>query len=379
MCFGDYMFRKQVTNKFGMLGLCIVGLVLVLGNGATASSQWLETSYNDFNGSDTISGLEIKAAGALDVGKVHLEDNSSQLHSNIYNDPTATQILCEDPNANPAQIGKYSQSFYPTIEGVVDRVDVMIYYTGDYIFHTIPGEGVTAATVTIKIVDANQQTKLPAAGGNTYSQRTVNYNYFPSQSGTWTTFWFSYCDSTGDSVSSQIALSANAYYCIVVSSNADWDSTHTSEIYMEYKVSNNVNTQCGEWDTANPAWHNGVVGNPPQDYDFPFNITVHNFVSSGYLISKVYNTNNPGTTLDSIQWGYDTIVGVTYLHIYTRGGDTSPPDGTWSSWLEQTNYWASLNPSTPSPHGQYMQYKLEFSSDDDCFTAFVDHVLITYT
>jgi hypothetical protein len=165
-------------------------------------------------------------------------------------------------------------------------------------------------------------------------------------------------------------------YTIVFSSNADWDSNHNNEIRMEYKVSNNANTQGGEKDTANPSWHNAVVGG--QHYDFPFNITVHNFEDSGYLISNVYNTNNPGTTLSSIQWGYGLKNGVTTIKIFTRGGATSTPDQFWSSWLEQTGYYASLNPSTPVPHGQYLQYKLELSSTDTSFTPYFDNVLIYY-
>ena len=371
------MTSKSASKRGGLLGLGLMGLILVLGNGATASSQWFEVSYNDFNGSDTISGLEIKAAGPQDIGKVHLEDNSSESHSNIYNDPTTHVVLCDDPNVNPPQIGQYSQSFSPTIDRMIDKVEVMIYSIGSP-FHTIPGEGVTSPSVTIKIQTATAS-YFPT-GGASICERSVCYNYFPTQSGTWTTFWFSYCDSTGGYGLNQNALPFSQFgFTVVISSNADWDPNRNNEIRMEYKVSNNANTKSGERYYNQGALQWREANNGGNAFDFPFNITVHDFISSGYLISNVYNTNNPVTILNSIQWGAGGIAGVTSIHIYTRGGGTSTPDQTWSSWLEQTNFWGSLNPSTPSPHGQYLQYKLELASTDNCYTPFFDHVLIYYT
>jgi hypothetical protein len=138
---------------------------------------------------------------------------------------------------------------------------------------------------------------------------------------------------------------------------------------MQYKVSNNINTKSGEHyydeDEEQMIWREPSNNG---SFDFPFDVTVHDFVSSGYLISDVYNTNNPGTDLDYIQWSTEGISGVTSIHIYT-----------WSAWLDQTSYYGSLNPSTPSPHGQYLQYKLELASDDNCYTPYFDAVWIYYT
>jgi len=372
--------RRLCLSGMGM----IILVVLIAGSVNAVLDDWVEETYDDFNGSDTKSNIDIRGSGS-DKGRVHLADSTSQTHSNDYNDSNNYTILFHDTGTNPPSIGSYSQSFYPTINGVVDKVEMQIYTIGEPTDDT--GQGVNDATVTIKIISAYQNTQLPNELGTVFSTRTMYYDYFPTQSGVWTTVWLSYSDSIGTSGNPQTAVGANIYYTLVVGSDADWDSTHQNEIRLEFKNVTNANTVCGEkiywWNQQVPEWQTKWQVN--STFDFPFRVYVHNFVSSGYLISKVHDTTGqpgPSTYLHSVQWGEikPNIQGViTTVSIFTRGGDTSVPDETWSSWVDQTNFRGSYDEdNTPAPHGRYLQYKIELTTNNNSYTACVDLIAIEY-
>jgi len=62
----------------------------------------------------------------------------------------------------------------------------------------------------------------------------------------------------------------------------------------------------------------------------------------------------------------------TSISFYTRSGNTSSPDGSWSDWLP-------FDASIDSPNTRYMQYKATLSTTDSNQTPVIHSVTIAYT
>jgi hypothetical protein len=68
-----------------------------------------------------------------------------------------------------------------------------------------------------------------------------------------------------------------------------------------------------------------------------------------------------------------TLPAGTSLVVETRSGNTATPDGTWSAWSAVANGGA-----VASPAGQYLQYRVTFSTSDVTATAVFSDITINW-
>lgn len=347
--------------------------ILIIACNVLAVDVWREDTYSEFMNGTTFTNIEVKQVGLL--GWIHMTDESSESHTNIYNPQTATPLFDVTPG-NPPTAGLFVESFIPTFEGIVDKVEVKIYYSGSP-EHTEGGES-EAAHVTISIIGSipNQNPALPNTA-NVRSTITKHYNDFPSSAGTWTTVWFSGTDSVGIDANI-LPLDEDSTYWLLVTSDADFDPGQTDEVLLEYTGNtDNANYtsyhRTWVWNQTTQIYDPAWGSNLPGTWDYPFKVYLHDFHTSGTYISSIHNTGAPSSLSDTdmesamptgLPYPYDGVE-VT-IALFIRGGDTQTPDETWCEWGEN-----------PSPLGQYIQYKLEFSSNDHCYNGGVTMVEIT--
>jgi len=345
---------------FKMTCLSIVVLLVTGINISTyvsADSSYIEDDYSDFS-AGTLTDTEIKNVGEA-CAFIHLEDNNSETHS-VANVPTTSSDLPVDPGSgNNIWVETYAQSFVPTFTGVVDKVELQVYKNGN------PADGNSnPATLTIKLMNADQDSPHHPTG-NPIIQHSFLASTIPANAGTWTTFYLTETDSVDNTV-----LSADTHYSILVTSNAVADANN--EFRWEYAVNNDADTDATEKGyngVGAVCWRQCVSGG--NHYDYQFKIYVHDFVHSGNFVSQV---------IDFTQTRTFTAVGIDdrtggLVALYTRSGDTSEPDETWSDWIFQGT--GSQNPGMTD--ARYAQYKLEFiaGANDDTTNA-VKSVEIRY-
>jgi hypothetical protein len=97
------------------------------------------------------------------------------------------------------------------------------------------------------------------------------------------------------------------------------------------------------------------------------------YFSSGELISSVFNSTFTPADWRLIRWNADIPTGTSSLTIQTRTGNTSTPDGTWSSFTNQSN-----DTDVTSPNSKYIQYKAILTTADVSKTPVLYDITIWY-
>jgi hypothetical protein len=157
-------------------------------------------------------------------------------------------------------------------------------------------------------------------------------------------------------------ISSGTKYSIVIRQKDDGPDDYT----VSYKDSNvYVN---GRRLTSN----NGGSTWTETTHDLYFKTFVEAYSPSGNLVSSVFNSTFSPADWRLIRWNADIPTG-TSLTIQTRTGNTSTPDGTWSSFTNQTN-----NTDVTSPNSKYIQYKAILTTADVSKTPVLYDITIWY-
>jgi len=107
----------------------------------------------------------------------------------------------------------------------------------------------------------------------------------------------------------------------------------------------------------------------------PIDATLKRYRYSGTFISRVHDTKGFETNWRTISWG-ENLPPDTNLTLQTRTGDSPTPDENWSNWsLPYTNPAGEM---ITSPRAWYIQYKVNFSTNDTAHTPVLDWVEIEY-
>jgi len=96
---------------------------------------------------------------------------------------------------------------------------------------------------------------------------------------------------------------------------------------------------------------------------------------SGTLTSIVYDTQGPLTNWRTISWG-ENLPPDTNITLQTRTGDNLIPDNTWTAWSNPYTNPAGMQ--ITSLRARYIQYRVNFSTNDTSHTPFLDNVKITF-
>jgi hypothetical protein len=90
-------------------------------------------------------------------------------------------------------------------------------------------------------------------------------------------------------------------------------------------------------------------------------VRVANYPPSGTFLSSVFDAGR-AATWGTASW-VATVPSGTTLTVQTRSGNTPTPDSTWSAWSAVSN-----GGTVSSPAGQYLQYRLVFTTTDPGLT-----------
>lgn len=94
------------------------------------------------------------------------------------------------------------------------------------------------------------------------------------------------------------------------------------------------------------------------------------YQSTGTYTSPVLNSGS-STTIWTDLTADVTLPEGTSATFYTRTGNTSTPDVTWSSWQ-------AVNSPIASPVGQYLQYQIVLGTEDELRTPYIELLEITF-
>jgi hypothetical protein len=303
---------------------------------------------------------------------VHIADNNTETIE--YDETPVTYVAIRNLNNG----GGYAESFHPAMNGVIEQIDLMIYKTGT----PLDSNG-NEATLTIRLTHASINAPYLPDADNVWPIATRNYNQslVPTGSGEWTTFHL----SLGDDILPQpsVLINMDQYYAIKVTSNAvdnvsnqfRWQTSNEdcSYAYASKRVEDTLNNTY-KWIFF------GCGDNDSIPLDMNFRVHIHDFMHTGQLISKIFDTGapfSPFTGMNYAKLGTDTSV------VSTRTGPDSDPDQFWSDWAVQAGD-GSWNGA--SPNNQYVQYKIDLTAEDktgawtaeDVYTPGVGYLEILY-
>ncbi|MBM4250214.1 MAG: hypothetical protein FJ149_12510 [Euryarchaeota archaeon] len=334
-----------------LLGVSMVGVMMLLTSvpsktSGTANYWWEQNSGQDFAG-DTMTNVHVCNVNP-GFYFVHLEDNESDTYDFDYSS-NLVPVLLWDVVSPSANVHIYSQSFTPDIDGVVDKVDLRVYRTGQTYPKTPANED---AKLIIRITDAVQSGDCEPIMNNVLVEWYFAPSQVPQNSGLYTYILTEYdsCHST--------PLEAGTVYDLVVTTDADSNQQQGVGYFWDADFNQDTSGTDGcqkGYDQNNETEWTAI------SYDFPFKVYVHNFVHSGEIVSSVHNCGSPVTFSETF---IEHREGGTLL-FSVRAGPTSSPDGSWSDWVDQG--YGSQNPGLDP--NQYVQYKIEFVAGDDDLTT----------
>jgi hypothetical protein len=332
-----------------IVGLLMLVTVIPVNTSGNCNFRWDQVTGQDF-AADTMTDVHVCnwQAGQYFV---HLTDNESSTYDFSYANPaTAYPIWDEVKNQ---LVGTFSQSFTPNINGVVDKVDLYLYRVGTP--KTLDGAD---AKLYIKIVDANQNGIHAPIMNSVKTEWYYLPAYVPINVGL-NTYTLSEFDSCYCS-----PLTSGTIYDLVVTSDAAQNQVPGNNYYMKANNQDTGNTDgcTKKYVNLQPTW-------VATAFDFPFKIYDHNFKHSGTLLSCVHDclqqVTFSETSIDHRQGGTPTL--------YVRTGPTSPPDLSWTDWVNQGT--GSQNPGLMP--NRYVQFQVEFvAGANDLTTDGVDIVHI---
>jgi hypothetical protein len=347
---------------FSIIGALLIGLAIPVNCSANPAHWWRQITTADFN-SDTMTDVHLYSQVAS-CAFVHLVDDETETDSFDYNPATAEQIWEQGGGNNPKNVGAFSQSFTPDIDGVVDTVDMRVWRVGNPLDASL-----NPATLTIEITDAVQsgiyqpilntiEVQCTYSSGAVSNQQQLN----------------SYRLTDTDSDYSNPPTSGHIYTLYVTSTatpDANWQD------YFGWECTKNPpQDTTGTYGCQKTFLLDGIIqwvptGGGQGTYDFPFIVYVHNFVHSGNILSVVYDCGATSTFTDVVM-GYTQGGTVT---LYVRTGPNSNPPQSWSNWVNEGT--GSQNPGLTQ--NRYVQYELDFvAGDDDLTTQGVRMVGIGY-
>jgi hypothetical protein len=99
------------------------------------------------------------------------------------------------------------------------------------------------------------------------------------------------------------------------------------------------------------------------------------YQSPGTFISQVLNSDSPSTIWRNVYWS-ETLPSGTEITVAARSGNTAMPDGSWSAFT--TDSTTSGGTSIKTLTGQYLQYRVTFTSSDDGVTPNLNDITVTY-
>ena len=102
-------------------------------------------------------------------------------------------------------------------------------------------------------------------------------------------------------------------------------------------------------------------------------LVIDGYPPTGNYTSRVFDSGTNGTSWNRISWEGTTPSG-TSLVVSVRAGDSSSPDGTWSSW---TSY-AAPSSVESMPRTRFIQYRAAFATASNTATPEIRSVTITY-
>ncbi len=99
--------------------------------------------------------------------------------------------------------------------------------------------------------------------------------------------------------------------------------------------------------------------------------------NEGTYLSRVFDAKGQALW-GNISWDMKHVnyVSLTSIQVFTRSGNTSHPDKTWTPWSE--NHSANRGEVIKSPAAQYIQYKVLFRSDASGDTPILKKVALAY-
>lgn len=99
------------------------------------------------------------------------------------------------------------------------------------------------------------------------------------------------------------------------------------------------------------------------------------YPNSGTFESQIFNSDSTATLWGTLFWDED-IPTNTNITVAVRSGNTATPDGTWSAWSSEFT-----NPDgndLSAQNGQYLQYRVSFSTSDTAVTSSLFDITVTY-
>lgn len=114
-----------------------------------------------------------------------------------------------------------------------------------------------------------------------------------------------------------------------------------------------------------------------QSRRIPIDAILKIYKYSGTLTSIVYDTQGPLTNWRIISWS-GNLPPDTDITLQTRTGDTAIPDNTWSNYDWSDPVYTKSGTQITSRRARYIQYRVNFSTNDTSHTPFLDNVKITF-
>ncbi|MBM3149417.1 MAG: hypothetical protein FJZ88_05225, partial [Chloroflexi bacterium] len=251
----------------GVFGAILVGLMMLVtavpSRASGSANHWWEQNTGQDFASDTMTNVHVCNVNP-GFYFVHLEDNESDTYDFDYSS-NLVPVPIWDKLINNTDVGTYSQSFTPDIDGVVDKVDLRVYRTGQTYPKTPANED---AKLIIRITDAVQSGDYEPIMDNVKVEWQFAPSQVPKDSGSYTYFLTEYdsCHST--------PLEAGTVYDLVVTSDADVNQQQGVGYFWDADFNQDTSGTDGcrkAYDKDNePEWK-------AISYDFPFKVYVHNF------------------------------------------------------------------------------------------------------
>lgn len=124
-----------------------------------------------------------------------------------------------------------------------------------------------------------------------------------------------------------------------------------------------------------PLYSTSSFTDHTQSRRIPIDAILEIYKYSGTLTSIVYDTQGPLTNWRTISWA-ENLLPDTDITLQTRTGDTQTPDNTWTDWSDPP--YTKSGAQITSRRARYIQYRVNFYTNDTSHTPFLDWVKITF-